>query len=365
MRVLWVVRDDLDRHPGGDTTQIRRTAAALGGLGVRVEFASDAAALSREFDLAHLFHVDRTWENLPVCRRIRAIGLPAVLSTIHWPADEFDRGGRVGVQGMLARALGGHRYQTLRGVQQFALRALNTRSLRGWDPLIANFFAAVRFILETARVILPNSAAERDVLIRRFGIARPAVIVPNAVDAVFAGAAQPPEQSRHGVLCVGRIEPRKNQLALIEAMRGMEEPLTLVGRAGRFYGDYAKRCRRAAGARVSMLDWQPLDRLAAFYAAARVHACVSWYETPGLASLEAALCGCRLVVTPGGCTREYFGDDAHYASPDDPASIRAAVESALRAPPSSRLSQRVRSEYNWPAAARATLSGYERALRGE
>ena len=103
-------------------------------------------------------------------------------------------------------------------------------------------------------------------------------------------------------------------------------------------------------------------KLRELYRAARVHACVSWYETPGLASLEAALCGCNLVVTPGGCTHEYFGDAAHYCEPYDPRSIRAAVEAALSTEPNPELAARVTREFNWDAAARSTLRGYELAL---
>ena len=41
----------------------------------------------------------------------------------------------------------------------------------------------------------------------------------------------------------------------------------------------------------------------------------SWFETPGLAALEAALAGCSVVITPFGSTREYFGDLVEYARP--------------------------------------------------
>jgi glycosyltransferase involved in cell wall biosynthesis len=164
------------------------------------------------------------------------------------------------------------------------------------------------------------------------------------------------------VLCVGRIEPRKNQLALIEALRGTGILLTLVGQSGRFSSAYYRRCERAADATVQFVGPQSPADLRGFYHAARVHACVSWYETPGLASLEAALCGCALVLTPGGCTREYFGKEAAYAEPTQSASIRVAVEQALARGPSTGLTERVAREYTWDAAAQKTAEGYELAL---
>jgi len=86
-------------------------------------------------------------------------------------------------------------------------------------------------------------------------------------------------------------------------------------------------------------------------------------ETSGLAGLAAAVCRCPLVLTPGSCTREYFGDEAVYAEPDNPATIRAAVEQALARGPSTGLAQRVAQHYTWEAAAQKTAEAYELALR--
>ncbi len=363
MRVLWLVRKNLTEHPGGDTTQILQTAAALRRRGVEVELAHDSAGGLSGYDLVHLFHLDRLWENLEHCRRARDAGRPVALSTIYWPSDEFDRGGRTGVQGWLARALGSNSYQSLRIAQRYLLHCHQQRR----PPLKVlrwvSFRRSVAELLNLTSVLLPNSRAEQQVIEDQFGVQRPTVPVPNAanVDIYRPPAGDAPPQ-RRGVLCVGRIEPRKNQLALIRALRGTRIPLTLVGQPGRFSRGYYRRCLKEADADTSFVAAQPPEKLRSYYQAAQVHACVSWYETPGLVSLEAALCGCAIVATPGGCTREYLGEEAAYASPDDPASIRAAVEAALARGPSGTLAKRIRHEYTWDAAAEKTAEGYRLAL---
>jgi glycosyltransferase involved in cell wall biosynthesis len=358
MRALWLVRDNLETHPGGDTTQILRTKAGLERLGVTVELVNDLGRDFEGFDVIHVFHLDRLWEHLAVCRRLRSARMPTVLSTIYWPADEFDRGARTGVQGALARLLGSGSYQTLRLLQRGGLAGP-----RGWNHRLLSFRSAARYLLDTSAVILPNSAAEQEVIEQRFGLRRPAVVVPNAADTdMFAPRPDETAGERRGVLCVGRIEPRKNQLALLEALRGSGIPLTLVGQAGRFSRRYTERCRRVAGVDVRFVGQCEVAELRELYRAARVHVNVSWYETPGLASLEAALGGCNIVVTPGGCTREYFGEMAHYCEPDAPRSIRVAVEAALAAGSDPDLAARVAREFTWDAAARSTLRGYELAL---
>jgi glycosyltransferase involved in cell wall biosynthesis len=363
MRVLFLVRPDLSTRPGGDTTQILMTAQQLRARGVSVMLA-DRLPLSRSgFDLIHLFHLDRLWENLAHCVTIRSRRQPAVLSPIYWPTHEFDRAGRTGLQGLLARLAGSDGYQTLRLLQRQWLQMLARPDLSVLTGPWWSFYRAAKYVLETVQILLPNSQAELEQIERHFGLRRPAVIVPNAIDTnLFRPQAAGQNARRDGVLCVGRIEPRKNQLALIRALHGTGIRLTLVGGPGRFAAGYARRCQRQAGPNVHFAGYQPPAALPAFYQAAKVHACVSWYETPGLASLEAAACGCAIVVSPGGCTREYFGTDAFYCQPDDPQSIRSAVLRALESEPPPELTDRVRRDFTWELAAERTLEGYYLAL---
>jgi glycosyltransferase involved in cell wall biosynthesis len=164
------------------------------------------------------------------------------------------------------------------------------------------------------------------------------------------------------VLCVGRIEPRKNQLALVRALKGTGVELTLIGSPGRYNRRYFERCRSEAGPDVRFLDRVDPPELREHYQRSLVHVCPSWYETPGLVNLEAAACGCAVVATEGGCTREYLGDGAYYCRPDDPQSMLVAVRAALAGGPRCGLGQRVAREYTWQKAAERTLEGYRCAL---
>lgn len=362
MRALWLVRRNLTQHPGGDTVQILQTAAALRERGVEVTLCDDVRPGLRGYDIAHLFHLDRLWENADHAERLRCTGLPFVLSTIYWPADEFDRRARLGLQGRLARLCGSPLYQNLRLAQRSLLAARERRTLPTLDLRRYSFRRAARRLLAATAVILPNSRAEQEVIAERFAMRRPCVVVPNAADVATFGVPAPGPENRYGVLCVGRLEPRKNQLALIQALRGSDIPLTVVGMAGRYSRAYGDRCREAAGPNVRFIDQRDPLELRELYQAARVHACVSWYETPGLASLEAALCGCALVVTPGGSTREYFHSHAAYCMPGDVASIRQAVERALAEGPPPPLRAAILRKFTWQNAARATHDAYTQAL---
>ncbi len=365
MRVLWLVRRNLTDHPGGDTVQILQTAQALRDRGIAIEMHYSMPDNLSGYDLAHLFHLDRLWENRPHADALSRAGLPMVLSTIYWPTEEFDRHGRTGWQGRLARVTGTRGYRDLWLAQRWGMHALREPSMAHFRRPLWRFRHESAALLRHARVILPNSDAERRAIASLFGVERPCVVVPNAVDLAALGS---PENStgreRRGVLCVGRIEPRKNQLNLIRAMRASDIPLTLAGQAGRFSGAYGRRCQREAGPTTHFVGHQSPSVLGTLYARNAVHACVSWYETPGLVNLEAACFGCAIVATPGGSTREYLGDEAVYADPGVPDSIREAVQAAMARGPSSALDQRIRAEFTWANAAERTWEGYQRALSG-
>ena len=103
--------------------------------------------------------------------------------------------------------------------------------------------------------------------------------------------------------------------------------------------------------------------LASAFAAARVFALPSWFETPGLAALEAALAGAAVAITPFGSTREYFGEQANYARPDRPREIRQAIREGWDRGPDPRLAPRIATHYLWPIVAQITAEVYDQVAR--
>lgn len=239
--------------------------------------------------------------------------------------------------------------------------ALSLAAARGRHVAKSEAFAwftiESKTVFESADMLLPNSRMEADILLRDLGVTTPMRIVPNAVDPDRFPPGLPWEQ-RDGVLCVGRLEPHKNQLELIRALRGTGIHLTIVGDPHPHHPEYAAAVRAATGESVQIVGHTPHDRLSDYYARARVHALPSGFETTGLVSLEAAMCGCNLVTTNVGYAREYLGDLAWYCNPHDHDSIRTAVLAALAAPPQDGLRPRILDRYTWDHAAAATAAAY-------
>ena len=160
------------------------------------------------------------------------------------------------------------------------------------------------------------------------------------------------------------MEERKNQLSLARACAELGQPLVLIG--GVRDAGYLDACLRAGRGGVQHLG--ALEHgstlLHSAYQACSLHVLASEFETPGLASLEAAALGARVVSTSRGSAREYLGDAAYYVEPDSVESIRAGIESALRDGGAvGALRRRVLERFTWRHAAEASLAVYRAVLQ--
>jgi glycosyltransferase involved in cell wall biosynthesis len=322
-----------------------QTARHLEALEVPVRLFSPWTDRVEAARLLHLFGMSR--EGLELARLARARGVPIVLSPICW------------YEPRALAALEANPVRKVAGLTAWCLRHLTPR-LPSWR----------RELLHLADAVLPNSRAEANQLARLFGVARARLrVVPNGVLPAFGTAEPELFRERWGadpfVLSVGRIEPRKNTLGLIRAVRRLGLRLVVIGEPAPGCRGYAQRCRHAGGDRVAWLG--RLDHhdpvLASAYAAARIFALPSWFETPGLAALEAALAGCAILITPYGSTREYFDDLAVYAHPHRPEEIRRGLRRCWEDGPDPRLAPRIASHYLWPIVAQITAEVYDQAAR--
>ena len=108
--------------------------------------------------------------------------------------------------------------------------AMNARSFvrHAVKVVFPAFPSARRELLLRADVLFPNSEMEKNQIARLFAVPREKMrVIYNGVDRHFAEAEPSLYRSRYGsapfVLSVGRIEPRKNQLHLIRAVKRLKK----------------------------------------------------------------------------------------------------------------------------------------------
>lgn len=367
MKVLFQSRANLFTVPGGDTVQLTKTAEFLRQQGVQVSIATEPEPSLAGYDLVHLFNLMRPQEVYLQARRARKHGCPIALSTIYGLYTDYERKARRGFAGLVLRHTPRWQIERLKVIARMvsngeAAHGNMMVALRGYKTLCSR-------VASLADVFLPNSQSEMERVHADFPVSleKPYVVVPNAVDTdVFdPHRLQIDSAVRRFEGCVvsaARIEGRKCQLELVTAVRDLGVDLVLIGQPAPNHLKYFEAVKAAAGPRVHFVGQVKQEQLAQFFAVAKVHALISWMETPGLSSLEAGAMGCNLVVTEKGDTRDYLGEEAIYCEPDSVDSIRAAVVRAIAEPRSSGLQERIRSEYTWHRAAQMTRDGYERAL---
>jgi glycosyltransferase involved in cell wall biosynthesis len=373
LRVLIQTRPNIgDGYLTGDVTQVASTANALERLGVNVVFSDSLEPDVSGIDAAHLFSTLQPHYTYLRLRHLLKCGIPTVVSTIYWEwepeelrQESIFRLGCIGYSLSRLKAILAEkgpqsiRHSLIKSPFPYQMQKLFDKAENE-----IGLSSMRKYIYEKAHVLLPNSHIEYEYLRGRFGINNDYVAVPNAV-APDVGEGNGDEfKERYGladfVLCVAGVTIRKNQIRLIRAMRGVGLPLVLVGPEDRYY---AAKCQRESDSNVHFLGQLTGPLLKGAFRAAKVHALVSFYETPGLASLEAAIADTSIVVSARGCTKEYFRDDAFYCDPMDVNGIRDAVLQAINAHPSERLKDRILKEYTWDRTAEKTMEGYELAIQ--
>lgn len=199
-------------------------------------------------------------------------------------------------------------------------------------------FDYLKEICTLADRVLPNTKEEKSKLVKAIGVLPEKItVIPNGVEDRFSTANPTLFEKEYGlkeyILSVANIGyVRKNMLNLIRALKKINHPAVLIGPY--FDTPYGQQCKKEL-ANTQHIKWiGQLDNnspmLASAFAGAKVFALPSLFETPGIASMEAALAGATIVTTPFGGTQEYFGDKALYANPRKVNDIQTQIERALK-----------------------------------
>ncbi len=189
--------------------------------------------------------------------------------------------------------------------------------------------ARVRAGLAAADAVVAPSEAMRNELQSLYGPLPRTVTIHNGCR--IEGVALERREGR--VLSAGRFwDEAKNLASLHRAADGLEGEVCVAGDD------------RGAPPSRDVIRLGPLDRrdLLQRLRAASVYALPARYEPFGLSALEAAMCGCALILGDIPSLREVWGEAAVFVPPDDPAALTHAANRLLHDP-----AQR----HRWAAAA--------------
>jgi len=175
------------------------------------------------------------------------------------------------------------------------------------------------------------------------------------------------------ILFVGAIEPRKNLMSLIEALKIIHRRyekinLVLVGRKGQAYRDLEKKIALSElESWVRMVGYLPDEKVRIFYRLASIFAFSSLHEGFGLPLLEAMASGLPVVASRSSAIPEIAKDGALYFHPEDPEDIADKIILALS---DKNVYQNIKAkgkgrakDFDWRITANETLQFYESLLQ--
>ena len=317
---------------GGAQIQIEQTQRALSAIGIEAEFM-------------------RWWDAKQTGDLIHFFG--------RMPADQIQFAQKKGMKVVMAELLTASGSQN--AAQRFVRRAFRWTAENFAPPGLAAAFHWESYRLADACVAL--TPWEKHLMASKFGAdAGKIFVVPNGVEEVFF---QPPAAARgEWLVCTATITGRKRVLELAQAAVAAQTPVWIIGRAYADNDSYAQKFFAFAKQNPKFVRHEGgvNDRaaLAKIYRAARGFVLLSAMESLSLSALEAAACGCPLLLGDLPWAHSVFGARANYcplAGVATAASLRKFYDIAPTLPPPPRPA-------TWREVAEQLKSVYEKVLAG-
>ncbi len=372
MKVLLWTRSDCFTAKGGDMVQVENTLIELKKLNVEVTVSDKPNVDLSRFDIVHLFQLDWTPETYLHAHRVKKAGKKLILSPIHHNIDEvrkFDD----------EYAFGLRRVSKILFTDQFHRDTFKNiyRSILDKNKLVPTLYSVIlglrkmnRKTIQLSDYVLTQTELEARDLEKLYQTKFKWEIIPNGVSDNFLN----PKDLKNlfpfedYIVSVGRIEPRKNNLNLIAAVRelrkelGEDLRLVFVGKKSNKHKEYTDlfELELKSNPWVRFVDYINYTQMPSVYKFAKVCASTSWFETTGLTLLEALFMNTNAVSTSPRA-KELLGDLCSYCSPNDIKSIKEALKIELnRKRPV--LPNQFKKEFTWENTAKKTLEIYEKVL---
>ncbi|MFO7444835.1 MAG: glycosyltransferase family 4 protein [Ignavibacteriaceae bacterium] len=345
MKICFATYEGVPLAKGGPYIKILETKKYLENLNHQVELFNmwETPAKLKTFDAVHL--VGSNLSIFGLARNLKHLGINFIVEPVFFSM---------------------HSPSLIKTISSADL--IMKRIIRGsWTD-----YGILRDICLMADIITPNTTDERNLIAESFSISRDKFkVIPNGVSSSFLNADPELFKKKYGlekfILNVGHIGPkRKNILNFIKALNKIDYPAVIIGKYLNMGESSAVKREADKNKNILFIDELPNDSplLASAYAACSCFVLPSLYETPGIAALEAALAGAKVVITKHGGTKDYFKDMAEYVDdPLSPDSIAGAVKASLHAPKDGRLREFIKQNFLWEKITERSLDIYQSLKR--
>lgn len=325
---------------GGVQVRIRKIKSLLEERGIQVDFFNPYTTDIRDYDVVHVFML--TLESEPFISCAKTLGKKVVLSSIV-NLDKYNSAKR--------------NHKILPVLCRLGLRPTDSvlyQAIHKCDRIIAETPAESRHLQKCFEIpnnkitLIPNGCDE----------------VAKASDAIFDLIAN----RKKYVVQVGRIDPNKNLMNVIKAVRGADYNLVVIG--GEYAGNksnYIEKCKKEAEGldNVFFLGWLPAAsaELASAYSNAQALILPSYQETFGLVAIEAAAYGTHVCLSNTLPILEYDVFDKNLSfNPNNPTEIRKVLDKVMVTPQNMERTQKIIDFFNWDRLIDLHIDLYKQCL---
>lgn len=343
IRVLMQNRNNAFIHPGGDTVVMQKIYNAYDRNKIDIDVCVDGSKNPSEYDLIHLFNFAIREVTEQQARQAHEAGVPYVVTTLYedWPLFYNQMANMY----LALKTYVDHNQPNQNWIQ-YEEAGKQVAASDKWD----NSFAA-----NHAHTLVATGNSEINALTRDYPRNKNCISIPLGCEVTNYFDGGELFRKTFGitdfVLCVGRLEWRKNQLMLLKALEDLDIPIVFAASSFTYQPEYEALCKSfSRRGKTHFIGRLTDEELASAYQAARVHALPSWFELPGLVSLEAARYGTPIVVSDNGTIRDYVGKHAFYCKPNNAESIKNAVLNAYHSARNKDLQNHV-EQFTWQKTA--------------
>jgi len=312
MNVAFVLRRDAYSKAGGDSGKVLRYKQNLKDNGVNAHiFCGFQDFLKSEYlpDIVHIFNLQTPYENIQIVNWCLKQNIPYVVSTIHHQREWMEKYFATVRFPFLSKLIG---FELFDWLNALAKEILIYKSLKNISSFLLAPSHINKRILENAKVILPLSKTELKNIESDFSNVNlpAAVILNNALTYLSIENDVTIESKRYGVIVVGRIEPRKNQLKIANALKNSQFDVTFIGKKNMSYQKYIDDFDTILSENDNLhyVGAKSQEELKNFYLNAKLCLSNSWFEVVSQVDLEALVCGCNIVVSLASAIDDYFSE---------------------------------------------------------
>lgn len=173
-------------------------------------------------------------------------------------------------------------------------------------------------------------------------------------------------QNTKYILNIANIEPRKNQLIFLKALKNFPDyKLVVIGHVRD--DQYYQECISEAEDQLVFIGSLEYNSklLHSAIGGCEFFAMPSTLETPSIAALEAAASSKKILITQEGSTKEYFKEFATYIDPTDIESMKSGIEDTIAKTSDKTLSNHIEKHFSWDIVCKSLQSCYKKTMNGE